>query len=187
VFFALVDANYNFLFVDVGCQGRISGGGVFANTELYEQLEANSLNLPQPKPLVSGSTKCIPYFIVGDEAFALTEYMMKPYPGLNPKGSKERIYNYRISRARRIVENVFGVVSSSFRVLRKAVLLEPEKAELMVMTIACLHNFLRRQPSSVLLISDIAQTETLSFQHIPGSYGSTTLLFWHTGIRVVIN
>jgi hypothetical protein len=72
VLFALVDANYNFLFVDVGCQGRISDGGVFANTELYKKLEANSLNLPQPKPLVSGSTKCIPYFIVGDEAFALT-------------------------------------------------------------------------------------------------------------------
>jgi hypothetical protein len=69
-------------------------------------LKANSLNLPHPKPLVSGSTKCIPYFIVGDEAFALTEYMMKPNPGMNPKGSKERIYNYRISRARRIVENV---------------------------------------------------------------------------------
>jgi hypothetical protein len=73
--------------------------------------------------------------------------MMKPYPGLNPKGSKERIYNYRISRARRIVEHVFGVVSSIFRVLRKPMLLEPENAELMIMTIACLHNFLRRQPS----------------------------------------
>jgi hypothetical protein len=89
VLLTLVDANYNFLFVDVCCQSRISDGGVFAKTELYKQLEANSLNLPQPKHLVSGSTKCIPYFIVRDEAFALTEYLMKPYPGLNPKGSKK--------------------------------------------------------------------------------------------------
>jgi len=60
VLFALVDANYNFMFVDVGCQGRISDGGVFANTELYNKLEAISLCLPQPTPLVNGSTKCIP-------------------------------------------------------------------------------------------------------------------------------
>jgi len=33
--FALVDANYNFMFVDEGCQGRISDIGVFTNTELY--------------------------------------------------------------------------------------------------------------------------------------------------------
>jgi hypothetical protein len=34
VLFALVDANYNFMFVDAGCQGRISDSGVFTNTEL---------------------------------------------------------------------------------------------------------------------------------------------------------
>ena len=33
-----------------------------------------------------------------------------------------------------------------FCVLRKPTLLEPEKAQLVAMTIACLHNFLRRSP-----------------------------------------
>ena len=56
------------------------------------------------------------------------------------KGLKKRIFNYRMCRARRVVENVFGLVSSVFQVLR------PEKAQLVVMTIACLHNFLRRSP-----------------------------------------
>jgi len=32
-------------------------------------------------------------------------------------------------------------------VLRKPVLLEPEKAQLVAMTVACLHNFLRRSPA----------------------------------------
>jgi hypothetical protein len=37
VLFALVDANYNFMYVNVGCQGRISDGGVFKNTNMYKK------------------------------------------------------------------------------------------------------------------------------------------------------
>lgn len=51
VLFALVDANYNFLFADVGCQGRISDGGVFKNTQLYKRLQNDHFNLPPPDKL----------------------------------------------------------------------------------------------------------------------------------------
>jgi hypothetical protein len=95
-----------------------------------------------------GEKKKFHTFVIGDEAFPLGENLMKVYPGQHPKGSKERIFNYRICRARRVVENVFGLASSVFRVLCKPMLLEPEKARLVVMTIACLHNFLRRSPDS---------------------------------------
>lgn len=147
VLFALVDANYNILYVDAGCQGRISDGGVFKNSKLHEMIENNELQLPAPIHL-NGRTKKLPYFILADSAFAMSESVMKPYPGQNhPKGSKERIFNYRLSRARRVVENVFGIMSSTFRVLRKPMLLEPDKATVVVMAIVHLHNFLRR-PSS---------------------------------------
>jgi hypothetical protein len=46
VLFPLVDANYNFMFVDTGCQGRISDSDVFTNTELYKKLETKTLCLP---------------------------------------------------------------------------------------------------------------------------------------------
>ena len=46
VLLAIVDANYNFLYVDNGCNGRISDGGVFKNSTLYTALEENSLNYP---------------------------------------------------------------------------------------------------------------------------------------------
>nr|CAI5834070.1 unnamed protein product [Callosobruchus analis]CAI5861674.1 unnamed protein product [Callosobruchus analis] len=110
VLFALVDANYNFLFADVGCQGRISDGG--------------------------------------DEAFALNDNLMKPYSGFYEKGSKQRIFNYRLSRARRVVENAFGICSTVFRVLRKPLLLKPENAQLVVMACVHLHNYLRKSPTS---------------------------------------
>ncbi|CAK1599439.1 unnamed protein product [Parnassius mnemosyne] len=51
--------------------------------------------------------------------------------------------NYRLSRARRFVENAFGVLSSSYRVLRKPMLLEPEKATKVVLATVYLYNYLR--------------------------------------------
>jgi hypothetical protein len=51
VLFALVDANYNFIYANVGCQGRISDGGVFKNCDLYKKMVNNSLDIPQALPL----------------------------------------------------------------------------------------------------------------------------------------
>lgn len=147
VLFALVDADYNFLFVDIGCQGRISDGGVFKNSTLHKKIESGNMNLPSPKPL-PGRNKNIPYVILADTAFALANNVMKPYSGIHNIGSKERVFNYRLSRARRTVENAFGISSAVFRILRKPLLLEPEKAELVVMAIVHLHNFLRKSKSS---------------------------------------
>ena len=75
-------------YVDVGCNGRISDGGVFKNSSLFAALEANSLNIPQPSPLPGGSSP-IPYHLVADDAFPLKEYIMKPYSqtGLTPENA----------------------------------------------------------------------------------------------------
>lgn len=151
VLFAVVDAQYNFLYVNAGCQGRISDGGVFKNCALYRRMENKSLNMPEPVPLIRERTIKIPYYFVADEAFPLSENIMKVYSGLHNKGTKERIFNYRLSRARKVVENAFGIISSVFRVLRKPMLLEPDKATLVVIAITHLHNFLRRNQESAKL------------------------------------
>ena len=48
---ALVDYDYKFMFIDVGCQGRISDGGVYNNASLSNAIENNLLDLPPPRPL----------------------------------------------------------------------------------------------------------------------------------------
>lgn len=110
-------------------------------------VENNSLRLPAPEAL-QGRNKVVPYVFVEDSAFPLQNNIMKPYPGEYPKRSPRRIFNYRLSRARRIVENVFGITASVFRVLRKPMLLQPKTVETIVMAIAHLHNFLRNMDSS---------------------------------------
>lgn len=137
---ALVNAKYEFIYVDIGCHGRISDGRVFQNTALYQKLSENQLMLPPADPM--------PYVFVGDDAFALTTLMLKPYPGVHDKGSSKGIFKYRLSRARRAVENVFGILASVFRIFRKPILLEPHKVTEITMTFVLLHNFLRKSRSS---------------------------------------
>lgn len=170
VLFALADAEYNFLFVDVGCEGRISDGGVFKHTKLYEMLTTQSLSLPEDD-ILPGRTKTVPYVILGDAAFALTNYLMKPFSGTHEKGSPERIFNYRLSRARRVIENVFGISSAVFRVLRKPMLLEPEIAEVIVLAVVNLHNFLRRSKSSRNIYTPPGTFDSdINGQFIPGTW-----------------
>lgn len=138
VLLALVDANYCFTFVDIGCQGRINDGGVFRNSSLFEELDRKLLNLPPNNPLPL-QEKPLSYVFVADDAFSLTVNMMKPYPGVYDKGTKQRVFNYRLSRSRRVVENVFGIMSSVFRVLRKPILLSPEKTTNVVIACVLLH------------------------------------------------
>ena len=146
---ALVDSNYNFIFADIGCQGRISDGGVFRNSSLWKKICRNELNLPTPRPLPN-SDQNIPYVFLGDGAFALTEHVMKPYPGNHDWGSPKRKFNQRLSSCRVVVENTFGILVSRFRIFKKPIQLNPEKVTLLTLTCILLHNFM-----SLILISMI--------------------------------
>nr|CAH7734666.1 unnamed protein product [Callosobruchus chinensis] len=90
----------------------------------------------------------VPYVLVADDAFPLTASIMKPFPVDVPVGSPRRIYNYRLSRARRIVENAFGLLSAVFRIFRKPIAVKPDTTEALVFTCIHLHNFLRRHAVS---------------------------------------
>lgn len=140
VLMAVVDAQYKFLYINVGCNGRISDGGVFQRCSLYEAMQNNVLQLPQAEPLRERNTS-IPYFLVADDAFAMKPYIMKPYP-FRDLPAPQRIYNYRLSRARRVVENAFGILANRFRILRRPINLHPEKVTSIVLAICTLHNFL---------------------------------------------
>ena len=61
---------------------------------------------------------------------------------------EKRIFNYRLSRARRIVENAFGILSNKFRVFMTPMRLTPDKVVTIVIACCTLHNFLRSKQTS---------------------------------------
>lgn len=95
--------------VDIGAEGRNSDGGVFMRSKLSEVLINNTLNIPPPVPIESDGP-ALPYVLVDDEAFGLSSYMMRPYPVRAPLTLEKKVYNYRHSRARRIIECAFGIL-----------------------------------------------------------------------------
>jgi len=115
VLLAVVDADYRFLWVNIGAEGSCSDAGIFNRSSLAPALQNGTLGLPDPDYLPNDDVD-IGYFLVGDDAFALRPYMMKPYPHYRLTHD-EQIFNYRTSRARRVSENAFGIMASRFRCL----------------------------------------------------------------------
>ena len=116
------------MLMDIGCNGRVSDGGVFYGTAIAKGLREKNLALPESSPL-PGREKPVPYVILADDAFPLQENIMKPYPFKN-NDVFCRVFNYCLSRARRIVESAFGMLATRFRVLMKPIHLNPHKAQL---------------------------------------------------------
>ena len=79
VLLGLVDADYKFIYIDVGCNDRISDGGVYRNPSLSQALSENRLNVPAAQA-VANSDVVLPYVIAADDAFPLKDHIMKPYP-----------------------------------------------------------------------------------------------------------
>lgn len=85
----------------------------------------------------------MPYVIVGDEPFPLKKYLLRPY-SRHYLGDNEdnTIFNYRLSRARRVVENAFGILAARWRCFHGYLEVQPEFVDKIVLAAYCLHNML---------------------------------------------
>ena len=140
VLMGVCDAKYKFALVDIGDSGRQSDGSVYANSHLGYAIENRLLNTPTDSK-ITNSDKVLPYVFVGDDAFGLKRHMMKPYPFRNLSESK-LVFNYRLSRARRIIENTFGICASRFRVFHRPIIAKVHKVIAITKAVVALHNFL---------------------------------------------
>lgn len=142
ILMGVCDADYNFTYVDIGAYGSISDGGVFSASKFGEDLKNNKIPFPTTSNL-PGCTEEMPYFFVGDSAFPLSTNLMRPYSGKMLNVVKA-VFNFRLSRARRIIENTFGVMAARWRIYHRTITALPSTVDNIVKATTCLHNFIRR-------------------------------------------
>ena len=146
VLMALVDADYRFIFIDVGNYGSNGDSGIFKNSHLGEAFAAKQLHVPSPKRLPGyPEGGALPHCFVADEAFPLRMDLMRPYPNGKKKDRlpyDKSIFNYRLSRARRIVENDFGILAQRFRVFDRRLQVYDHNVIKIVNATCVLHNYL---------------------------------------------
>ncbi|KAM4541691.1 putative nuclease HARBI1 [Odontesthes bonariensis] len=160
VLMAVVAHKYCFRVVDVGSYGRTSDGGVLANSKFGKKLQKRQLDLPRDA-LLPGAEHLGPQLqaFVGDETFPLRRNLLRPFPG-HQTGS-HRSFNFRLSHARMVVENTFGILTSQWRFYKGVIELSPENVDACVKATCVLHNYLRRTaPHDLTLMTALPRMQT---------------------------
>ncbi|XP_063230841.1 uncharacterized protein LOC134535573 [Bacillus rossius redtenbacheri] len=146
VLLAVCDADYMFTYVHIGLYGRTNDSSIFKQTQLYKRMVDGTLRIPVPAQISRTVNEIVPFLFIGDEAFGLSENMLRPYGGRN-LSQKKKIFNYRLSRSRRYIECSFGILANKWRILHRPIDVDIELAEDIVKACCILHNFVRKRDS----------------------------------------
>ena len=155
VLMAMVDSKYRFIWGSCGFPGNSHDAIIFKSTKLWDALQNGLLpNIAKAVGEVS-----IPPLVVGNSAFPLQSWLMKPYTNatLSPK---QRYFNYRLSRARMVTEGAFGQLKGRWRVLLCKN--ESNKDLVRTVTLACmvLHNICIERGDSISRNLDLSVDPT---------------------------
>lgn len=94
ILLAVVDANYKFIYTDVGAPGSQGDAGVWQTTPLQEAILNKKAGLPNEVKVASAPDILLPPVFVADDAFPIGGNMMKPFGGTSLTADK-RVFNYR--------------------------------------------------------------------------------------------
>lgn len=134
---AVVDFRGRFLDVNIGWPGKVHDARVLINSSFYRKASTGSL-VPDWSKTFGGVR--VPLLVLGDPAYPLLPWLMKPYIETPNSTDAECKYNYRQSRARMVVENAFGRLKGRWRCLSKRIDLHVSNVPHIVAACVTLHN-----------------------------------------------
>lgn len=141
---AVVDCEYQFVNVDIfdSCSDSNAATSLYDSTLLKEIIK-----LPETILLPHDGNSFVPYVIVADEGFGLQPNVMRPYCGRTLTVEK-RVFNYRLNRARKCVDNAFAILSSKFKIFHRPLNVSSDLATKIIHTCCILHNFVKERDGS---------------------------------------
>ncbi|KAK0401401.1 hypothetical protein QR680_015763 [Steinernema hermaphroditum] len=139
VLLGVCNADYQFIYYDIGNYGHHHDSHVFESSSFGRGLRENRFQFPDASRL-EGSQDIIPYFFLGDCGFPLKPRLMKPFPGETTE--RQSIFNSRLSRARRVIEDAFGILATRWRLLLKDIETSAKLSDSIVRACIHLHNYL---------------------------------------------
>ena len=134
---AIIVSNLEFISVASGYPGSLHDARVLRHTEVYQRCENNEI-LSGPIDVVNG-VKVRP-LIIGDSAYPLADWLIKPYRHGGNLTPSQRLFNRRASSSRSLVERGFGLLKARWRCLLKRLDNEIENVSDVVISCFILHN-----------------------------------------------
>nr|XP_055057244.1 uncharacterized protein LOC129441619 [Misgurnus anguillicaudatus] len=134
----VVDHRLPFWDINVGWPGKVHDARVFGNSSLFERGQSDTL-FPDIKERFAGVD--VPIVILGDAAYPLLPWLMKPYPETQQTTPAQITFNNRLSRARMTVERAFGLLKGRWRCLMKRYDCQIDNINTIISACCVLHNF----------------------------------------------
>ena len=134
---AIVDCSLKFLHVSVGYPGSIHDARVLRLSGLFD-LGNNQQILESPSRVINGTE--VPPLIVGDSAYPLLKWLIKPYADRGRLSPEESKFNIKLSAMRSVVEKAFGMLKLRWRLVYKKVEQKTRTLKKTVIAACILHN-----------------------------------------------
>ena len=135
----------NFLDICVGWPGRVHDARVLHNSQLYTKGERGDLF--EDRMAIINATR-VPVVVLGDPAYPLRPWLMKPFINTGSLSTEQRQFNYHLSRARVIAEHAFGHLKGRWRCLWKKLSVQVEDIPDVVGACCVLHNICQARSDS---------------------------------------
>ena len=154
--------------------GRVHDARVFKSSPLFALCCARAF-LPLDMSVMISGEHVLP-LILGDSAYALSNWLMKPYIDRGNLTPEECSFNIKHNTARVVVENAFGRLKGRFRSIGKRLDLKVENACNVIAACCVLHNYCEMQTSLLMKNGSMIFTFMLEFVQVIQTKGRTQML-----------
>lgn len=134
------------MYINVGCTGRCNDSTIFEQSKLKLHHINNPILQQNRRTIMSVD---VPPLLIGDSAFKLTSYVMKPFPYTTDQDASKKLFNYKLSKCRRVVENAFGHLKARFRRIGKGIDNHIQNSNMIIKACCLLNNFLNSKKDDV--------------------------------------